>query len=168
MADRPLSIDVRHPLMLKSGDLALLTREDGEIVEAVPGFGLFFRDTCYLASYALRLHGTEPLSLMSSAGEGIAAQLMLTNHALDTANGATIPDHTLTLRRTFLLLDDGGPVWTDTIELTNHGQHPICLPLTLSLCTRFESMFRLRGAPPGRRGTLHRPAWDDETLQLRL
>lgn len=86
MADRPLSIDVRHPVMLKSGDLALLTREDGEIVEVVPGFGLFYRDTCYLASYALRLHGTPPLSLMSSAREGIAARLTLTTHALDTAN----------------------------------------------------------------------------------
>ena len=166
MADCPLSIDVRHPLMLKSGDLALLTREDGEIVEAVPGFGLFYRDTCYLASYALRLHGTPPLSLMSSAREGIAAQLTLTNHALDTANGTRVPDHTLTLRRTFLLLDDDGPVWTDTIELTNYGQHPICLPLTLSLCIRFESMFRLRGAPPGRRGTLHRPAWEAGTLRF--
>ncbi len=166
MADRPLSIDVRHPVMLKSGDLALLTREDGEIVEVVPGFGLFYRDTCYLASYALRLHGTPPLSLMSSAREGIAARLTLTNHALDNANGTAIPDHTLTLRRTFLVLDDGGPVWTDTIELTNYGQHPICLPLTLSLCTRFESMFRLRGAPPDRRGTLHRPAWEDGTLRF--
>ena len=33
MADRPLSIDVRHPLMLKANDLFLLTREDGEIVQ---------------------------------------------------------------------------------------------------------------------------------------
>ena len=50
MADRPLSIDIRHPLMLKANDLVLLTREDGEIVQAIPGFGLFFRDTCYLSS----------------------------------------------------------------------------------------------------------------------
>ena len=56
MADRPLSIDVHHPLMLKSDDFALLTREDGEIVEAVPGFGLVYRNIYYLASYALRLH----------------------------------------------------------------------------------------------------------------
>jgi hypothetical protein len=32
MADRPLSIAVRHSLILKNGDLAPLTREDGEIV----------------------------------------------------------------------------------------------------------------------------------------
>lgn len=64
-------------MILKSGDLALFTRKDGEIVEAVLGFNLFYRDTCYLASYALRLHSTPPLSLMSSDREGIAAQLML-------------------------------------------------------------------------------------------
>ena len=166
MADRPLSIDIRHPLMLKSGDLALLTREDGEIVEDVPGFGLFFRDTCYLAAYALRLHGTAPMSLMASASEGIAAQLTLTNHALDTANGQAIPDHTMTLRRTFLVLDDDGPTWTDMVELTNHGENPIELPLTLTLCTRFESMFRLRGAPPGRRGTLYRPVLEGDALRF--
>ena len=87
MADRPLSIDIRHPLMLKANDLVLLTREDGEIVQAVPGFGLFYRDTCYLSSYALRLHGTAPLLLMSSDGEGMAAQMNLTNSHLSTANG---------------------------------------------------------------------------------
>ena len=32
MADRPLSIDIRHPLMLKANDLVVLTREDVEIV----------------------------------------------------------------------------------------------------------------------------------------
>jgi hypothetical protein len=41
MADRPLSIDIRHPLMLKANDLVLLTREDGEIPRPIPGFGLF-------------------------------------------------------------------------------------------------------------------------------
>lgn len=50
MADRPLSIDIRHPLMLKANDLVLLTREDGAIVQQIPGFGLFYRDTCYLSS----------------------------------------------------------------------------------------------------------------------
>ena len=82
MADRPLSIDIRHPLLLKANDLVLLTREDGEIVRDVPGFGLFYRDTCYLAAYALRLHGTSPLLLMSSDREGTSAQIALTNRHL--------------------------------------------------------------------------------------
>lgn len=87
MADRPLSIDIRHPLILKSTDLVLLTREDREIVEDVPGLSIFYRDMCYIASYALRLHGPQPHSLMSSNSKGLAARLMLTNNAFDTANG---------------------------------------------------------------------------------
>ena len=45
MADRPLSIGIRHPLLLMANDLVLLIREDGEIPRPVPGFGLFYRDT---------------------------------------------------------------------------------------------------------------------------
>ena len=50
MADRPLSIDIRHPLLLKANDLVLLTRQDGGIPQPIPGFGLFYRDTCYLSA----------------------------------------------------------------------------------------------------------------------
>ena len=75
MADRPLSIDIRHPLLLKANDLALLTRQDGESSQPIPGFGLFYRDTCYLEAYALRLHGMAPLLLMASDSEGMAAQM---------------------------------------------------------------------------------------------
>jgi len=87
MADRPLSIDIRQPLMLKANDLVLLSREDGEIPQPIPGFGLFYRDTCYLSACALRLHGTSPMLLMSSDAEGMAAQMNLTNRHLATAIG---------------------------------------------------------------------------------
>ncbi len=165
MADRPLSIDIRHPLMLKANDLVLLTREDGEIVQEIPGFGLFYRDTCYLSSYALRLHGTPPLLLMSSDGEGMAAQMNLTNSHLATANGQPIADHKLSLRRTFLVLDDG-PVFIDTISVRNFSSAHIQLPLALAFATTFESMFVLRGAPAGKRGTLQAPQWDGTALRF--
>ncbi len=165
MADRPLSIDIRHPLLLKANDLVLLTREDGEIVEEVPGFGLFYRDTCYLASYALRLHGTVPLLLMASDEEGIAAQMELTNHRLSTTNGQPIADHKLGVRRTFLLLDDG-PVLIDTLTIRNFGAERVMLPVSLEFGTVFESMFVLRGASPGKRGRMHAPEWDDTALRF--
>lgn len=165
MADRPLSIDIRHPLMLKANDLVLLTREDGEIPQPVPGFGLFYRDTCYLAFYALRLHGTPLLLLMSSDGEGMAAQMNLTNSNLSTANGRVIADHKLSVRRTFLVLDDG-PVFIDTISIRNFSDDPVTLPLSLEFSTTFESMFVLRGASPGKRGALQVPHWDGTVLRF--
>ena len=169
MADRPLSIDIRHPLLLKANDLALLTRQDGDIPEPIPGFGLFYRDTCYLASYALRLHGTVPLLLMASDSEGMAAQINLTNSRLKTANGQVIVDHKLSLRRTFLVLDGGlkeGPVFIDTISVRNFSADQVTLPLSLEFATTFESMFVLRGASPGKRGRLHAPAWDGTALRF--
>ncbi len=171
MADRPLSIDIRHPLMLKANDLVLLTRQDGEIPQPIPGFGLFYRDTCYLAFYALRLHGTSPLLLMSSDGEGMAAQMDLTNSRLATANGHAIADHKLSLRRTFLVLEDGpvpeaGPVFIDTISLRSFSDDTVTLPLSLEFATTFESMFALRGSPEGRRGQLQTPHWDGTALRF--
>jgi glycogen debranching enzyme len=170
MADRPLSIDIRRPLLLKANDLVLLTREDGNFPLDIPGFGLFYRDTCYLGAYALRLHGTDPLLLRASDAEGMAAQIELTNSKLSTTNGANIPDHKLTLRRTLLLLNGapgfGGPVFFDTITVRNFAAETVVLPLSLEFTTTFESMFVLRGAPAGKRGQLQPPTWDETALRF--
>jgi glycogen debranching enzyme len=165
VADRPLSIDIRNPLLLKANDLVLLTREDGNFPLDVPGFGLFYRDTCYLGAYALRLHGTDPLLLMASDSEGMAAQIELTNSKLATANGKIIPDHKLSLRRTLLVLDDG-LVFIDTITIHNYADDPVVLPVSLEFSTTFKSMFVLRGAPEGERGQLQAPAWDETALRF--
>ena len=165
MADRPLSIDIRRPLLLKANDLVLLTREDGSFPLEIPGFGLFYRDTSYLGAYALRLHGTDPLLLMASDVEGMAAQIELTNSSLSTSNGQPIPDHKLSLRRTLLVLDDG-PVFVDMISIRNFSDKVVVLPLSVEFNTTFESMFVLRGAPPGRRGQLLAPAWDGTALRF--
>jgi glycogen debranching enzyme len=143
----------------------LLTQEDGSFPLEVPGFGLFYRDTCYLGAYLLRLHGTEPLLLMASDAEGMAAQIELTNSSLRTMNGERIPDHKLSLRRTLLVLDDG-PVFVDTIALRNFTDEAVVLPLSLEFCTTFESMFVLRGTPPGKRGWLLAPEWDGTALRF--
>lgn len=112
MADRPLSLEIRRPLLLKADDLVLLNREDGDIPDEISGFGLFCRDTCYLAAYRLRLHGTTPLLLLTlSDSDGTAAQIGLTNSYLSTENGDRIVDHKLTVRRP--LLPDG----VDRLEL---------------------------------------------------
>lgn len=164
MADRPLSIDIRRPLMLKANDLVLLTGEDGNIAAEFPGFGLFFRDTCYVGAYQLRLHGTTPLVLMTSDAEGMAAQIEATNSKLST-NGAAVADHKLSLRRTLLLLEDG-PCFTDTVTVRSFVDNMVVLPVSLEFRTTFESMFVLRGASPGKRGVLKAPVWDETALRF--
>lgn len=165
MADRPLSIDIRRPLLLKANDLVLLTHEDGDIVGDLPGFGLFFRDTCYLNTYELRLHGTKPMLLMASDAGGTAATIDLTNNQLATANGDAIADHTLNLRRTLLLLEDG-PTFIDTIAVRNFTDDAVELPISLAFRAPFEDMFVLRGTPEGKRGRMHAPEWDGAALRF--
>ncbi len=165
MADRPLSIDIRRPLLLKANDLVLLTGQDGNISDDFPGFGLFFRDTCYLNTYKLRLHGTKPMLLMASDAEGVAASIGLTNTGLATVNGNSIPDHKLSLRRTLLLLEDG-PTFIDTITIGNFTDDAVELPVSLALCATFEDMFVLRGTPEGKRGRMQAPRWDGTALRF--
>jgi glycogen debranching enzyme len=165
MADRPLSIDIHRPLLLKANDLVLLTSQDGDIPDDFPGFGLFFRDTCYLKSYELRLHGTKPLSLMASDAEGMAASIGLTNTALATVNGNSIPDHKLSLRRTLLLIEDT-PTFIDSLTISNFTDDAVKLPVSLALCATFEDMFVLRGTSEGKRGRMQAPAWDGTALRF--
>ena len=165
MADRPLSIDIRRPLLLKANDLVLLTGQDGNIVDDFPGFGLFFRDTCYLNTYELRLHGTKPMVLMASDASGMAASMELTNYEVTTVSGDAIPDHKLGLRRDLVLLDDG-PTFIEHLVIGNSTDDAVALPLSLAFSTAFEDMFVLRGTPEGRRGRLHAPEWDGTALRF--
>ncbi|HTU59809.1 MAG TPA: glycogen debranching N-terminal domain-containing protein, partial [Polyangiales bacterium] len=165
MTDRPLSIDIRPPLVLKANDLVLLTREDGNIPLEVPGFGLFYRDTCYLSAYGISLHDTKPLMLMSSDSQGIAAQIELTNSALATANGRRIQNHKLSLRRALSVLEEG-PTFVDVLTLRSYADYSIELPISLEFQTIFESMFVLRGAPPGKRGRLLAPVCSGSSLRF--
>lgn len=167
LARRPLSIDIRHPLVLKSNDVFLLTEEDGSIPGNVSGFGLFYRDCRYLGHYELLLHGTRPLLLASSCERGFAARMDLTNRGLEMANGYPVSAHALGVQRRFLLPDDdGGPEFLDAVSIRNFGASPVALPLSLAFATGFESMFVLRGTPQGERGEMHAPNWDGAVLRF--
>ena len=59
-----------------------------------------------------------------------------------------------------------GPVFIDTISVRNFSSDRVTLPVSLEFATTFESMFVLRGAAPGKRGTLHAPDWDGTALRF--
>ena len=165
MADRPLSIDIRRPLLLKANDLVLLPGRGGSIDDDFPGFGLFFRDTCYLDTYQLRLHGTEPLVLMASDMQGTSASIELTNDEVTTTSGDAVPAHKLSLRRT-LLLDDDGPRVVDLVTIRNFTDEAVDLPVSLAFRAPFQDMFVRRGTPEGRRGRMLAPTWDATSLRF--
>lgn len=165
MSDPPLAVDVRHPLLLKAGDLCVLTQQTGDIDPRYPGFGLFFRDTCYLSGYGLRLHGAKPILLATSDAQGMAAQISLTNHTIKGVNGRDIEDHSLGLERTLLVLEEG-PSFIDTISIRNFGEKQQLLPVSLHLGAKFENLFVLRGSPTQERGRLLAPEWNGAELRF--
>ena len=166
LSHRPPSIDIRHPLTLKSNDVFLLTQEDGGIPGDVPGFGLFYRDCRYLGHYELLLHDTRPMLLASTCERGFAARIGLTNRGVQMANGDPIAPHALGIERRFLLPGDS-PEFLDAISIRNFATSPVTLPLSLAFASEFESMFVLRGTPQGKRGTMHAPDWDGTALRFR-
>ncbi|MGH6795176.1 MAG: amylo-alpha-1,6-glucosidase, partial [Methylocella sp.] len=165
MADRPPRIDIEQPVLIKNGELFVATERDGSVPREPPGFGLFYRDCCYLSGYEFSLNGTRPLLLMSAWDEGFAADIELTNAKLKASNGKPIPTLTLGITRNHLVISDEC-AFVDTITFRNFSLEEVELPFALEFSAGFESVFVLRGAPPGKRGTMHAPEWKDQHIRF--
>ena len=162
MEDR---VDIKHPLLIKNGDLFLVAEQDGNVPKAPPAFGLFFRDCCYLSQYEFSLNGTGPLHLMSAWVEGFAADIELTNANLKASNETPIQTHTLGIKRKQLLIGNEC-AFIDVIAFRNFSREDVELPFALTFAAGFESIFVLRGAPPGKRGTMHAPEWKNSHVRF--
>lgn len=165
MADRPLSVDIKHPLLIKNGDLFLITDQHGNVLQAPPAFGLFYRDCCYLSRYEFSLNGTGPLVLMSAWGEGFTADIELTNANLKTSNETPILTHMLGIKRKLLLIEDEC-AFVDVITFRNFSREDVELPFALTFAAGFESIFVLRGTPQGKRGAMHAPKWNNRDVRF--
>ncbi|MDQ6702477.1 MAG: hypothetical protein M3Z96_04905, partial [Pseudomonadota bacterium] len=165
MADRPLSVDIKHPLLIKNADLFLIANQDGNVPQAPPAFGLFYRDCCYLSRYEFSLNGTDPLVLMTAWDEGFAADIELTNANLKTSNETPILTHLLGIKRKHLLIGDEC-AFVDVITFRNFSLEDVELPFALKFAAGFESVFVLRGTPPGKRGTMHAPEWKNSHVRF--
>lgn len=165
MADRPLTIDIKHARLLKSADLFLVTDLDGNIPLPPPGFGLFYRDCRYLSRYELSLNGTRPLLLMSAANQGFAADIVLTNASLKASNESPIRTHMVGINREHVLIAEEC-TFIDAITFRNFSIENVELPLALAFSAGFESIFVLRGTPPAERGTLRSPECDGDRVRF--
>ena len=93
-------------LAVKEGDLFLYSNELGQ----VPGtensvLGLYYRDTRYLSRHEVTIAGRQPVLLSASADRGYAATVELTNLEARTADGHTLPQASVHLRRTRFVAD---------------------------------------------------------------
>jgi glycogen debranching enzyme len=159
-----LIADLGESLTTKSGGVFCLCAGNGDIdAGEAPGHGLYFHDTRFLDRAVLRLGSEELAVLLSSALEDDRSVCELTNPDLELPRGRTLPKERIGIRRERRL----GDRVVETIELRNFSQEKVTLPLELEFGSSFDSMFVVRGAHPGKRGTLHRPRWHQDQLVLR-
>ncbi len=157
--------DIGASLTLKQGALFMLTDDSGDIPPQIigehdRGLGLYFHDMRYLDAAALRINGARFTPLLSASDLGHTGVFELTNPDLDDGEGTTIPKETLGLRWKKTLSEHV----RDELTLQNFGHDTADLTLTIEYDAHFDSMFTVRGAEPGERGTLHDPKATDDSL----
>lgn len=145
--------DIREATTIKYNQVFLLTNGAGDILSKDHGYGMYFRDMCYLDQMELRLQGQLGVPLLSDASAGYQAVYELTNPSLKLPNGHMLSKERLSIRRVFALNEN----LTQTIEINNLDQVAIPLDVELRYGSHFIDMFTIRGSKPGKRGNLLPP-----------
>ena len=150
-------------LAIKEGDLFLYTNELGQ----VPGtensvLGLYYRDTRYLSRHELTIAGRQPVLLSASADRGYAATVELTNLEARTADGHTLPQASVHVRRTRFVSDR----LYELLRVRNYHQREVELVIDLHFDADFADLFEVRGSRRRRRGQRLAPQTGDGALTL--
>src|SRR5687767_2215556 len=85
----PMAVqDIRDALVIREGDMFLLTDTSGQVTRNNrSGHGLYRHDTRYLSGYELSFSTARPIVLLSTASLGYASKQVLTNPAMIDADG---------------------------------------------------------------------------------
>ena len=131
-------------LTIKEGRVFVCSSRNGDIHPGLAtGEGLYADDSRYLSELLLKIGGTTPVLLSSSAGFGYEAFVELTNATLRHVihESDAIPQMTLIVRRTRLTAER---VY-ERIEVRNHGARLAETDLELSFAADFADIFEVRG-----------------------
>jgi len=150
-------------LVIKEGDLFLYADELGQ----VPGtensvLGLYHRDTRYLSRHELTIAGRQPVLLSASADRGYAATVELTNLEARSADGHTLPQASVHVRRTHFVSDR----LYELLLVRNYHQRDVELVIDLNFDADFADLFEVRGSRRRRRGSRLPPRSGDGALTL--
>ena len=145
-------------LAVKEADTFLYSDVEGNLADRRElGLGLYHRDTRYLSHFRLRVAGTNPILLSSSAERVYVSHVDLTNPDLEQPDGSIILQHTLNIRRTRSV--KGGLY--ERIRAKNYNRHAIEFDIELSFGADFADIFEVRGITGATRGTYEPPRADE-------
>ncbi|MBX6341475.1 MAG: amylo-alpha-1,6-glucosidase, partial [Thermomicrobiaceae bacterium] len=154
---------MRHATMvLKQGEIFVVSDERGEIGRNVPGAGIYFRDTRYLSDYHLALNGETPELLDSSAEHNAIAIVQMGNPCLAASDSHEILPNTIGVRR----YREVGHHVTEQIEVHNYNDFAVTLELSLTFSADFRDIFDIRGFRRMKRGRVLLPRRHGQDLIL--
>jgi glycogen debranching enzyme len=134
--------DIREALLICEGEAFLLTDAEGSVAPGNRlGLGLYHHDARHLSVYRLTLDGAPLVLQLSTAEAGYAMEQVLTNPALERADGRRVERGTIEFRR--LRVISAGV--EESLAVKNYNQYAVTLYLLLELDADFADIFDVRG-----------------------
>ncbi len=109
------------------------------------GLGMYHLDTRFLSGFEIKLHGTDPIPLLSSTEMGYMSTIVFTNGPIQTTTEAgkdvlVLPESIQLKRETVLYGLQFERYW-----LISYYTEPIFMEISLSFDADFKDMFEIRG-----------------------
>lgn len=153
----------REILAIKEGETFVTSDLDGNMtVPNTVGMGLYYKDTRFLSQFELRVNGTHPTLLSSSAERAYMSYVDLTNPDIWESGQLVIPQQTINLRRTRVV----GDIVHERIRIRNYNDQPVTVVLEFTMGSDFADIFEVRGLKRENRGRLLTPRVDGSILKF--
>jgi glycogen debranching enzyme len=139
----PKARDIRDAIVIKEGDLFLLTDLEGNVpLGNLEGYGLYYQDTRYLSGYELVIENLPPTILLSTGRAHFLGAQVLTNPNIVLSDGTNIVEQTIQIRRYRVVRSFEV---TESLTLQNFNAFPVRLEVGLRFEADFADMFEIRG-----------------------
>ncbi|MHB1326197.1 MAG: amylo-alpha-1,6-glucosidase [Thermoleophilia bacterium] len=157
-------VDVKkEKLVVKEGELFLYSDVEGNVSrEDTSGLGLYFQDTRFLSTFDMKLFGSSPVLLSSTADRGFMSQIELTNADFMCADGTVVPQETINIRRIRVV---NGKLY-ELIRIKNYNHFPVDISLEFDFDSDFADMFEVRGTKRTKYGTRLAPKVSEDSILL--
>ncbi len=150
-------------LATKEGETFLYSDNEGNLHDRHElGFGFYHRDTRFLSHFEMRISGSEPVLLSSSAERAYMSHVDLTNPDLFDDGRLVAPQQTLSIRRIRVV----GDRLYEKIRIKNYNGSPIRLELSLTFGADFADIFEVRGLNRERAGHFEAPSVEGRAAEF--
>jgi len=140
-------------LVLKEGELVMVSDEIGDMPQGRRRLGLYYHDTRYLSILDIVINGQKPRLLTSSSEQNYIATIQMANPTLELASDEVALAHTISIRRNCTIK---GTLY-EQISFYNHNRFDVPLKLTINFGGDFLDVFEVRGWERKKRGIIGIP-----------